>query len=151
MYAPAPPDGPKRITEFDPNAPVPYGYTKVTRTRKGFVIGGAVTFGVTYGISALVAAANDDLRRSNPSSSTEDLSDLWLPVVGPFLQLGRTESSSGRLFLVQVGIAQTAGAIMLLYGLTTPRTMLIRNDQLSMTVAPMTGNGVSGLMAVGTF
>ena len=31
----------EEITEFDDSAPVPYGYTRVTRTRKGLIIGGA--------------------------------------------------------------------------------------------------------------
>ena len=152
-YAPQPytpaPKGPKRITQFDPNAPAPEGYTKVSQKRKGLIIGGAVTFGVTYGISLFVAAINEDVRSSD--SSAEDLSSLAIPVAGPFLQLAKTDASIGRLSLIQLGLAQTLGAAMLIYGLTNPKTVLLRNDLVTMSVSPMIGNGASGLMAVGSF
>ena len=38
---------------------------------------------------------------------------------------------------------------MLLYGITTPRTILVRNDRLSIT--PMAGRGASGLVLSGRF
>lgn len=147
QYTPPEPTGPEEITDFDENRPVPYGYTKITRTRKGLVIAGAVTFGVTYGISMLAAAIGEDLRRNNETST--NTSSLWIPVAGPFLQMRESESSTGKLYLAHVGLAQTAGAIMLIYGLTNPKTLLVRNDQLSVT--PMFGNGSSGLAVAGRF
>lgn len=145
----APPKGPKKITRFDPNAPVPFGYTKVEAKRKGFVIAGAVTFGVTYGVSLFVAAIGEDLRRADETS--ENLSSLLIPAAGPFLQMAKTESTSGKVALVYLGVAQTLGAAMLVYGLTNTKTILLRNDMVSMSIAPMMGNGSSGLMAVGSF
>jgi hypothetical protein len=135
------------ITDVDETRPVPYGYTKVSKARKGMIIGGAVTFGVTYGVSAFAAAISADLRKTDPSST--DISALWIPALGPFLLLGQADSSTGKFYLVQLGIAQTAGAIMLVYGLTSPKTVLVRNDQLSIT--PMIVHGASGLAVSGTF
>lgn len=145
-YGP-PVNGPEEITEFDQNSPAPYGYTKVTRKRKGLIIGGSVTLGAVYGVSALAAAVNEDLRRNG--STTTDISALWIPVAGPFIQLGRAETSTGRLFLAHLAAGQAAGAIMLVYGLTSPRTLLVRNDQLSIT--PLIAPGASGMMVAGSF
>lgn len=143
----APVSGPDEITELDDGAPVPYGYTKVTRTRKGLIIGGSVTFGVSYGLSTFVAAIGEDLRRNGETST--DVSALFIPIAGPFVQIGRTESATGKLYLLHLGVAQVAGAVMLYYGLTSPKTILVRNDQLS--IAPMVGNGTSGMMVTGRF
>jgi len=142
-----PPEGPDEITEFDDTRPIPLGYTRAHKARKGLIIGGAVTFGVTYGISALAAAVGDDLRRTDPSR--EDISALWIPIAGPFLQLGQSDSSTGKFYLVQLGIAQSAGVIMLICGLSNPRTVLVRNDQVAIT--PIVIRGGSGLALSGTF
>jgi hypothetical protein len=111
------------------------------------IIGGAVTLGAVYVFSAFVAAIGDDFRKTDPSST--DFSSLWIPVAGPFLLLGHLESSTGKFWWAQVGIAQTAGAIMLVYGLTSPRTTLVRNDRLS--IMPTIVRGGSGLALAGTF
>jgi hypothetical protein len=129
------PVGPKRITNFDENRPAPDGYTMVTRHRTGLVIAGAITLGVSYGIAVLVAAVIDDEHRRDPSQEKYD--GLYVPVLGPFLELGRHSStndsvsndSSGRTAaLLELGAAQVAGAIMLGIGLWKPRKLLIRND-----------------------
>ena len=143
----APVSGPDEINEFDDNAPVPYGYTKVTRKRKGLIIGGSVTFGVSYGLSTFVAAIGEDLRKNGETST--DVSALFIPIAGPFLQTTRSESATAKLYLLHLGVAQVAGAIMLYYGVTNPKTVLVRNDQLS--IMPMVGNGTSGMMVTGRF
>jgi hypothetical protein len=141
--------GPEEITDFDFSRPVPLGYTPVERTRKHMLVGGAVTFGVVYGLSAFVAAAGDDAARNGGSN---ELAALWIPVAGPFLEMGQTDSSTGKLFLASVGAAQLAGALMLYYGLSTKEHVLVRNDLVgSLTVAPIAGNGASGMALAGRF
>lgn len=139
--------GPEEIADSDDTRPVPYGYTRVSRRRKGLIIGGAVTFGVTYIVSTFAAAVAQDINSTDGSNA--DVSALLLPVAGPFLEIGQTDSSIARFYLVGLGLGQTAGAIMLIYGLTSPRTLLVRNDQLS--IAPMIGHGASGLTVTGRF
>jgi hypothetical protein len=131
---------------YDGSSPVPYGYSKVTVKRKGLIIGGGVTLGATYGVSLFAAAIGEDLRREGEIDS--DLSALWIPVAGPFIQAGQTESSVGTLYLMLLGAGQTAGAIMLFYGLTTDRTILVRNDYV---VTPMLGDGAAGMTVTGRF
>lgn len=139
--------GPERITDFDEDQPIPFGYTPISRKRKGLIIAGACLFGATYGYTAFSAAYAQVLIAA--SGSNDDVGPLFIPVVGPFLELGETDNSAARFVLVVDGLAQSAGALMLLYGLTTPRTILVRNDRLSIT--PMVRRGASGLVLSGAF
>lgn len=141
--------GPKQIEPLDDSRPPPDGYTAVQRTRKGMLIGGGVTFGVTYGLCALSAAAGADSARSDGKN---ELAALWVPVLGPFLQMADTDSSVGQLFLAGVGAAQVAGATMLFLGLTTTKRMFIRNDLVgNLTVSPIAGTGATGMLLSGQF
>ncbi|HEX8113629.1 MAG TPA: hypothetical protein VF516_38120, partial [Kofleriaceae bacterium] len=152
-YAPqpgVPVYGPEEITDLDDSAPVPYGYTRVQRTRKGLIIGGAVTLGATYLATAFIGAVAADFLKAEGSNAS--VGPVFLPVAGPFLEIGQTDSAIARFYLAVSGLGQTAGAIMLLYGLTSPRTVLVRNDQLIVTsLAPMIAPGASGLAVVGRF
>jgi len=141
--------GPDEITDFDPGRPIPLGYTAVMRPRKGLLIGGGVTFGVTYGISLLTAAIGEDLKGSDGKN---EVAAMWIPVAGPFLQMLNTQSATGKVFLAGFGGAQAAGAIMLYYGLTTKKRVLVRNDIVgSMTIVPMAGDGATGMLLSGRF
>lgn len=141
--------GPEEIKDFDFSRPVPLGYTPVERPRKHLIVGGAVTFGVVYGLSAFVAAVGEDAARGE---RTNEVGALWVPVAGPFLQMGQTDSATGRFFLASVGAAQLAGALMLYYGLSSKEHVLVRNDLVgSLRVAPLAGNGASGMALTGRF
>lgn len=143
-YAPA------EITDFDDSAPVPYGYTKVSRTRLGLIIGGSVTLGATYLCTAVVGGLAAAVNEADGSHT--NVTPLYVPVVGPFLELGETGNTFARFWLTVSGLGETAGAIMLVYGLTNPRTTLVRNDQLIVTsIAPLVAPGASGLSLVGRF
>ncbi|HEX8114270.1 MAG TPA: hypothetical protein VF516_41355 [Kofleriaceae bacterium] len=141
--------GPEEITDFDFSRPVPLGYTPVARPRKHLIVGGAVTFGVVYGLSAFVASIGEDAAHNG---GRNEVGSLWIPVAGPFLQMGQTDSATGRFFFASVGVAQLAGALMLYYGLTTKEHVLVRNDLVgSLTVTPMAGHGASGMALAGRF
>lgn len=142
--------GPEEIKDFDPSRPIPDGYTMVQRKRKGLIIGGAVTFGVAYSISALVAAEGEDSAEWSDSGKNESAA-MWIPVAGPFIQMANEESATGKLLLAGIGGAQLAGAIMLYYGMTSKKPVLVRNDIVgSLKVAPFTGNA-TGLAVGGRF
>jgi len=141
--------GPEEIKDFDGTRPIPVGYTPVQRPRRHLIVGGAVTFGVSYGLSAFVAAIGED---SSRGSGNNEVAALWIPVAGPFLQLAQTESATGKFFLVGLGGAQVAGALMLYYGMTTTQRVLVRNDLVgSLMITPMAGNGASGMALSGRF
>ena len=146
--------GPRIIKDYEEGEPIPPGYHAETRVRSGLVVGGAVTFGVMYLLSVLVGAAISDVNRSSYSGSSnrEGGEFLYVPVAGPFLQMTRTESSSGNATLAIDGIAQAAGATMLIVGITSPKTVLVRNDLGEVRVMPMRmGDKGGGLGLVGTF
>ncbi|MBC7977081.1 MAG: hypothetical protein H7138_19055 [Myxococcales bacterium] len=141
--------GPEVIKPYDDSRPAPAGYTETYRKRKGLIVGGAVTFGVSYGIAMLAAAAGEDASNANDDN---ELAALWIPVAGPFIQMSETESAFGKVFLAGMGGAQLAGALMLYYGMTSQQRIFVRNDLIgSLTVSPMAGNGASGMMLSGSF
>ena len=140
--------GPEEIDDYDETRAVPLGYTPVERTRKGLIIGGAVTLGATYTLAALIAAAGEDTKSSGGENK---VGALWIPVVGPFVEVGRTDVATAKVFLVSFGAAQAAGAFMLIAGLSSPQHVLVRNDLLGMKFAPMTSAGASGMTVSGSF
>ena len=140
--------GPAELNSSDDLRPAPAGYTPVLRKRKGLIIGGAVTFGVTYVISAFAASIASDTSHGG----NNELAALWIPVAGPFVQLADTDSATGKFFLVGLGGAQLAGAIMLISGLTNEHRVFVRNDLVgSLSVGPMTAKGAQGLSLAGRF
>jgi hypothetical protein len=149
-YAPQVPIAwPRYIKDWQEGQPVPYGYHPEPRARKGLVITGAVLFGVLYLLSTLVATANDDSYNQNRYSA------LWIPVIGPFIQLGSSTNVSGdnQIFVLD-GLAQTAGVTMLVLGLAFPRQILVRNDLATMSFVPTpmrVGHDGGGLGLVGRF
>ncbi len=125
--APAAPrlDGPNMITGWHEGEPVPPGYHAATRTRTGAIVGGAVTLGVLYLLSALIASvwtdAIKDTHESNP------VVGLFVPVLGPFITITQSSSATADLFLLVNGAAQTAGAALLIWGLTSPQSLLVKD------------------------
>jgi hypothetical protein len=140
--------GPDEITDVEEGRATPLGYTAVQRTRKGLLIGGGVTLGVSYGISALTASIGEDTK----GSGQNEVAAMWIPLAGPFIEIGQTDSATARLFLAGLGAAQVAGAVMLYYGLTTTKRVFVRNDLVgNMTITPTAGNGSSGFALTGSF
>jgi hypothetical protein len=153
--------GPRVIKDYQDGEAVPPGYHAETRVRTGLVVGGAVTFGCLYMLSVLTAALVSDANRATISysssgssmrSNNDNADLLYVPVAGPFLQMTKTVSSAGNVMLAIDGIAQAAGATMLIVGITSPKTVLVRNDLGEVRLTPMkVGERGSGLGLVGTF
>jgi len=140
--------GPYEITDIDPTRGVPSGYTSIQRPRTQLLRSGLGVLIASYGISALVAAIGQDSTHdgSNP------VAPMWIPVAGPFLEMGQTSSATADVFLVGLGATQLAGAIMTYYGATTTQTVYVRNDLVGrLTVAPMVTHHASGLALSGSF
>ena len=147
--------GPDEISDVEEGRQAPMGYTTVYRTRKGALIGGGVTFGVSYGICLLTAAIGEDTRDVNYDTGVREANPvgaMWIPVAGPFVQMANTDSATARLFLAGLGAAQVTGAVLLYYGMTSKKRVFVRNDLVgNITVTPLAGNGVSGLGLSGSF
>jgi hypothetical protein len=142
--------GPRIIKDWSEGEPIPPGYHEATRIRRGLVVGGAVLFGTTYLLSAIVAAAVTDCHCGGTAGA------LFIPGAGPFVELGQSNSATGSLFLVLDGVSQLGGIAMFVAGLAAPRTVLVRNDLGStsafhLALSPIVGPGRSGMGVVGTF
>jgi hypothetical protein len=140
--------GPRQIKDWNEGEPIPPGYHPVQRLRTGLVVGGAVMFGVLYLFSALAASISSDTNQGNGFDNA-----LWIPGIGPFIQMASTSSATGNLVLAIDGAAQSAGLAMLIYGIVSPKTVLLRNDLATTPlVLPIrVGNDGYGVGLVGHF
>jgi hypothetical protein len=139
--------GPRFIKDWRDGDPIPYGYHREERVRKGMVITGPILFGVPYLYGTLLASASHDVDH-------DEFSALYVPVLGPFIQMAKTDSATGREILAIDGVLQATGAFLFIYGLAVPRAILVRNDLGSVSLAPVRmgkdGSG-NGLAVFGTF
>lgn len=133
--------GPMKM-DWDDRRPAPAGYHVESEIRTGLVISGAVTLGTFYALTALGAAISNDLKRGSATA-------LYVPVAGPFVQIGNSTSETGKFFLVLDGLIQTTGAVLLVAGLAAPKTVAVRDDVAKIQIRPVLGPGSAGL--VGTF
>jgi hypothetical protein len=101
---------------YDDGQTVPQGYKVKTQRVRAAVIAGASTFGTSY-IASLVAGA--------AAHASGGFAPLFAPVVGPFITVGTARSQgAGTLWLALDGMAQTAGATVLIYGLVAREKFL---------------------------
>jgi hypothetical protein len=127
------------------------GYHPSQRVRGDLVLGGAATLVWSYSISLGAGAETGDKA-------------FFMPVVGPFIEvghygiphgdgstldvIGQAIYASFDVILVLDGVAQAAGAVMLVLGLTVPKSVLVRNDLgaiKSIRPVPMAANNMGGL------
>ena len=114
--------------QYPPNAyppgqyPPPYATspqgppTMVHRARKGLVIGGAVTFGVSWGIAALISSILVDSTSGCTGSCRDSANVFWVPVIGPIWADARDPGSDGRGFFILWSAAELAGVVMFAFG-----------------------------------
>ncbi len=134
----------KALKNWEDGDPIPPGYTPVQRTRRGLVIGGAVTFGTLYLISVLSAAILQDTADERGTSS--DAGGLYVPAIGPFIAAAAVDDSAvGSTFLALDGLAQSAGIAMLIAGIAAPKTILIRDMAAQVSVTPSLSAGFQGV------
>src|SRR5690606_38236504 len=156
-YYPTPPQDERPETlPYVEGEPVPEGYRVDTRIRKGLVIGGAVTFGVTYLAAAglAVQAHNDEYDAADELFEDEsDANVLFIPIAGPFIMAGKLAEERREAAAVAAvdGLAQAAGLSMFIAGLAAPKTVLVKDETHSLSVTPTAPGASSGLTVVGSF
>ncbi len=156
-YAPPPQGikGPRVITDWSDGDPVPPGYYPYTRVRTGLVIGGAALFGTAYLESTLSAALLADFS-SFPGSTRTSVGALFVPGVGPFIEIGQSVGTTLSLCFALDGLAQLGGMTMFVVGLAVPKTVLVHDEygsspRIQFSFAPIVAPGRQGLGLVGTF
>jgi hypothetical protein len=170
VSAPAHADPPDRDSDAEspssnPESDLPPGVHREERPRRWPLIAGGVAFGVTYGASVLVAAADD-----------ERLPTAWLnvPVFGPWIFVSKWQGFRSTvpgsddplpgmatffsdIYLVADGLIQAAGLVLLTYGGLSHESVLVvdaptARARFRLTPVPtMLGRGAPGLGLVGTF
>jgi hypothetical protein len=140
-----------QITEVEP---ADHPSVVHTHANTPAVVSGAVTFGVAYGAAVIVAATTD--RDANKH--------LYIPLVGPWLAISNRadcpgeqdgcSTETGKKILLGVdGVFQAAGAVVLAYGLLTPRSYTrssVGGQPVEIVPVAMQGGG-RGLGFTGTF
>jgi hypothetical protein len=133
--------GPARIP-YEEGQPAPPGYRLKSEPRTGLVIGGAVTLGTVW-ISTILAASIVDAVRNADREKDEPRDNgaapLFIPVFGPFIAISTLDAEGpGTTLLVMDGLAQGAGAAMLIAGLTAERKVWVRQvGNVELRLAPV--------------
>jgi hypothetical protein len=135
------PAGPRKITDWEDGEPIPAGYHKVSHVRVGLIVGGAVTFGVTYLLTALSGAIVADvgsIPATGCKTACSSAKPLLIPLAGPWIVLPNVTNSTatGSFFLVIDGLVQAAGIGMIIGGIAAPKTDLVRDDTAKVEVLP---------------
>jgi hypothetical protein len=140
------------VLDWEEGADIPPGYEPDTRVRKGLVIAGAITFGLSWMASAaygsyLIEEREGEMWRSRDEDEAPSEAVLYVPLVGPWIALGTVEHDRReRGAFISGGIVQAAGMAMLIGGLAARETVLVKTDDAEVAVLPQvgpTGNGVT--------
>lgn len=148
--------GPKILPYREGSEP-PAGYHLEERTRRGPIIAGSITLGTLYLLSTLVASAAD-----------YDNASGWLlvPALGPWLTLAQRDDCSptigayqsecagdrtAKTLLVIDGLGQSAGAALLVWGMSSKKMVYVRDDVSVLLTPSAVGSNGYGLAARGTF
>ena len=132
---------PARIP-YEEGQRAPPGYQLKSEPRTGLVIGGAVTLGTVW-ISTILAASIVDAVRNADREKDEPRDNgaapLFIPVFGPFIAISTLDAEGpGITVLVMDGLAQGAGAGMLIAGLTAERKVWVRQvGNVELRLAPI--------------
>jgi len=115
----------------------------------GLITSGALMLGIPYAVSVMVAGTSD---RSADSR-------LYIPVVGPWVDLGerggevgprRGGDTTNKVLLVADGIFQGLGMLQIIGGFVFPTTKVVTRTA-TVQVAPAVGSSLVGVGAVGRF
>jgi hypothetical protein len=134
---------------YEQGEAIPPGYEPDTRMRKGFIVGGSVTFGVMWLGSIFAAAGIGEQQVFDDVGQVVDNSNgaraLFVPIVGPFIAIGTLvdPGPAGVVTLAIDGVCQTGGVAMLLAGIFAAEPVLVKQKRAEPVVAP----GYLGLRA----
>lgn len=143
-YAPQPaPNAPKQL-DYEEGQPIPPGYHLKEKARVGPIVAGSCTFGVLWLISVFASTIGTAL-------GDDRMRDLWIPVAGPFITLSRLDKDDAKPTLAIDGVGQAFGLGFMIYGIASPKTVLLRNDLAEVHVIPMMNARSAGLGLGGVF
>jgi hypothetical protein len=121
--------------------------TKVHKPRRGLVTGGAITFGVSWGIAASISFVIGTSTCSGSSSCNDSADYLWIPIAGPLVVAAKESSSDSPGIFILWSAAQAAGVIMFVVGMVGHDVMEYRvaKNGPTLTLAPLFARETTGL------
>jgi len=135
-----------------PGAPPPQLVT-VHKPRRGLVTGGAITFGVSWGVAASISFIVNTDSSCSGSGCNDETDWLWVPVAGPLITLSRENGSGGEGFFILWSAAQAAGIVMFAVGMVGHDVQEYRyaKNGPSFHLAPMVARNTSGMALTATW
>jgi hypothetical protein len=148
-YAPGAYAAPRVIEDWEEGQPIPPGYRPKTKIRTGLVAAGAGVLGGFWLVTAMTSVVVAD------ATSNRSVALGAIPIAGPFALLPQSGGFATVDFLLVLdGVAQVAGAAMLVAGIAAPKTVLVRADVGKVTLLPTPiafGKTGAGVGLKGTF
>lgn len=152
----------------------PPGYREESFFNRGYLLGGAITLGATYG-AGLIYGATQGFKGG--------LGNLAIPIIGPWIALGKRDfqcdtsidpsildpqaaadaadacqqllfdETKVAVVLFGIGLGQLAGAVITTIGLSDRETHWLRADIAGVDVQfdPLTSPSMAGILASGRF
>jgi hypothetical protein len=112
---------------------------------RGLTGGAIALFSASYGASTMVTFACAFFR----CAATDKDATLLIPVAGPFVQMGVTQSALGNVILAADGLAQGGAVMMFVAARLFPEEVFL--VPRGFTVVPVSSRGSPGLTLAGTF
>ena len=139
------------VMDYEDGKPIPPGYTLESRTRKGPIIGGVITFGVNYLVSAVFATTACDAYCA--TRDQDAAAAFFVPVAGPIIAIGLSDGDDKFLFPAVFSAAQQIlGVSLLAYGMFFEEQVLVLKDlpvQGKLTLLPAISPSTAGIQIVG--
>ena len=152
--APARPQPPPVIYDWDPDVPPPAGYKVVDRPNGRMIGTGIALFVTGYLMSALVAAVassaeSDEIDPLEDGVTADDWAPLYIPVAGPFIALETLDPNpAGVGMLVLDGILQVGGVAGIVLGVVDRRHKAVWTHQVGrFEIQPEAGLQFRGIRA----
>ena len=111
---------------------------------------GATVFSLSY-IAAALAATTSYV---SSTDITTPHGALWIPFVGPFIDMGHTTGAADIVHLALDGAAQIGGFTLFVYGQTKPKAALPDGGSgpaVTIRIAPVVGPGTGGASVFARF
>jgi hypothetical protein len=142
----------RMVAGWHPGNPIPDGYHPAKGPKTPLIIAGAATLGAAYLGSIVIALGATFATGDNPYASIAAKEWLYIPLAGTFVSAAQTSSALDDVILVFDGVAQVVGATLLVIGLSSTRTILVRDDVAKLRVLPwLPKGGGAGFGLMGTF
>lgn len=151
------PSQPAPATSTTVVQPAPTTYaesrTEYAGPNRALIASGLLTFGITYGASAIVAS----------TSNLDADKRLYIPVVGPWLDLSQRPDcgpaldrscdgeTTNKVLLVADGIFQSLGVLQVIGGFLMPETRTVSTTTTAKVKVIPTAGRMTGLAVVGQF